>query len=103
MRKIIYCGLFNIIVGAIGAASIAAMLAIGNHLVQAGEDFVEPIGMIAGAFLFALICNTALVAGIVHLNEEQFRHRFWRVLKWCAAFATAPLWMGVFAALVNRR
>ncbi len=78
------------------------MEAIGEHLVQSGEDFVEPLAILAGVLFFGLASNVALVAGVAQLDNQQFEQRFWRVLKWCSGLATAPIWLAVMAVVLRR-
>ena len=103
MRKLSYWALFNVIVATIGVTSILVMELIGERVVRPGEDFVEPIAMLAGILFFGLLSNVALVAGTVRLNDDEFRGRFWRVLKWCSGLATAPVWLGVLSFVLNRK
>lgn len=104
MRKILYWATYNAVVGGIGLVSVAAMLWVGSKLVELrpGEDFVEPLALWAGIFTFGMIANIALLAGVVHLNDEDFRARFRRVLKLFSLLATAPIWIALLSYVLNR-
>jgi hypothetical protein len=94
---------FNLIVGAVGVASVMLMELFGSTFIPPGEDFVEPLLLLAGVILFALLANIAytlcwMMEGDIPFDEPE-KHRAYRTrnfklaLKWACACATLPFWL----------
>jgi hypothetical protein len=103
---------YNLIVGAVGIASIVVMEFLGNVFLPPGEDFVEPLGLILGILVFGLLANLAYtLAWVVELrvsNADPGKHRVFRTqnfrkgLAWSCALASAPIWLSVVAWVVQK-
>src|SRR5215831_11201846 len=59
LRRILY----NLALLAIGLGSIFAMEAIGGRMVQAGEDFVEPMFLLFGVIAYGIAANLCYTLG----------------------------------------
>ena len=54
---------YNVALLTVGLVSIAAIETIGGRLVHAGEDFVEPIFLLMGVILYAVLANACYSLG----------------------------------------
>jgi hypothetical protein len=98
---------FNLSVGAVGLASVIVMELFGSTFIPPGEDFVEPLALIFGVALFALVVNVAytlcwMMEGNLPIDEpgkrREFRTKtFKKALKWSCAVATLPVWVSLLA------
>src|ERR1035441_7208500 len=69
---------FNLIVGAVGLASVALMECLGSTFIEPGEDFVEPLVLILGTGLFVLLANVGytlcwMMEGSIPFDEPERR------------------------------
>ena len=103
---------YNLIVGAVGIASVVVMELIGGTIVQPGEDFVEPLGLLLGVVLLGVVANVGYTLGwILELrmpNGDPEKHRAFRIrsfrrgLRWSCALASLPTWLSLFAWLIHK-
>jgi hypothetical protein len=54
---------YNLALLVVGVVSIYSMEVIGNHLVKPGEDLAEPIGMLIGIIIYAVMANICYSLG----------------------------------------
>jgi len=54
---------YNLALLAVGLVSVFAIVWIGSRLVPAGEDFVEPIGLLLGVVVYAVLANVCYSFG----------------------------------------
>jgi hypothetical protein len=98
---------FNLIVGAVGLASVIVMELFGSTFIKPGEDFAEPIALLLGTILFGLIANVGytlcwMMEGEIPFDEPEKRQvfrtkNFKLALKWSCAYATLPVWFCLLA------
>jgi hypothetical protein len=63
---------FNLYIGAVGLVTWFLVLIAGSAAVKPGVDFEEPIAMIFGPFVYALMANLCYTLGWV-VDTVQFR------------------------------
>jgi hypothetical protein len=56
---------YNVLLFAVGIVSWVLVLVAGSHAVKAGDDFEEPIMMIVGPPIYALLANICYTGGPV--------------------------------------
>ena len=54
---------YNLVVGAVGFASIVAFEFVGNSMVPPGEDAIEPPLLFLGVIAYGVACNVAYTLG----------------------------------------
>jgi hypothetical protein len=54
---------YNLIVGAVGFASIAVFEVVANSILPPGEDAEEPLALLFGVIAYGVACNIAYTLG----------------------------------------
>jgi hypothetical protein len=54
---------YNLIVGAVGFASIAVFEVVANSMLPPGEDAEEPLALLFGVIAYGVACNIAYTLG----------------------------------------
>ena len=54
---------YNLVVGAVGLASIVVFEIVANSMIPRGEDAVEPLLLLVGIFAYGVACNVAYTLG----------------------------------------
>lgn len=64
---------YNLVVGAVGIASIGVMEILANSMLPIGEDAVEPLVLLFGGLAYAVTCNVGYTLGWIG-EIYFFRH-----------------------------
>jgi len=104
--------LYNLVLLAIGIASIFAMEFLMDKVIPVGEDAIEPFALALGVVLYGIIANLCYTLGwIVELasrnqNEAAARSRAQKhflIGLWLSCLlTTAPFWFGFVFWLTHR-
>ncbi len=99
LRRILY----NLAVGVVGLTSVAVMETLGGRIVGPGEDFVEPLALVAGCLIYAVLANFCYTLGwAVDLllckgdpaKGRAFRGLAFRVgMLFACALTSLPIWI----------
>ena len=108
LRRLIY----NVVLFAIGIASIIAMEWLMGKVIPVGEDAAEPFALALGVTGYGIIANLCYTLGWVvevigrRADENRARARarihFWSGMWLSCLLTTAPLWFGLVFWLTHR-